>query len=577
MIDRTHARLMAVFLAGLLVPGVVRAGRSDTDDIFHLLPVETASCLVLEDAADHFDHLVHSSFLARIEQLDVVQEWKKSPTHKSFHSLLASLPIYFGVSNDQLLRDVFGGSVVLAFIPPSNDGPATGILACRAVNEETLVKVVDRITRPTPNRKVASQSHRGVSFVERTEFGARHDFVLKIGAILIVSDKLAAIHKSIDASIGGRSLYDSSTFQEMRSAIGEGAAVQLLMNTRDLAPLVREAMAQAGPVSTVLEHAWSKLDWAAFRLKFVGHAELTLFTSADTANFTESDRAWAKVLGRPSEYWNRVPADAVAALATEMDFVALAHWLHGLGQTIPEWNDLLQATAELVVGFDVDKDVLARLGPQVGAVAVLGPKEQMQVVLEVELRAGDDKSPAGLSLPQTLELTALRPLLVFYSLDHNKQFDDTTQVATIEVEGTRMHSMVGSRRLPVWLQPTYAVHGHRVYFGSSPDAIQSRQTPPRDSLPMSHRWEIIHKALGPDAVLKGYLNVARLRQYLLANQEEWVDRISNGSGEASARVAGDWKNVSAALALIDFVTLSTSTKGNVRGWTLAVFPADSNP
>lgn len=577
MIESGRANRLASLLAGLFAAALA-AGAPETDEIFRLLPTDVGACLVVEDLGEHLDRAKSCGLMERFERLGAVQAWKKSPTHQSLETAAAAFPLYFGVSNEQLVREVLGGSVVFAFCPPRGGGPPTGIFACRAASESTLAKVVERITRPSPNREIAEHAYRGVRFVERTEFKTRKDFVLRIGAVALISDKPEAVRRVVDVSIDGRGLYDSPPWREMRASIGEGAFAYLLMDMAKLAPLLQEALQKAGPTASWLEEYLRSLEWASADVRFTGRsAEISVHGAVAQERLPQGQRDWPDWLGRPSAFWRRVPADAVAAAATELDYGSLVQLLATATSGVPEMRDIFQVAERLVVGFDVEKDVLAKLGPETGLVAVRGPDGRLQVVVEVELRSENLAPPAVLPLPETLELAVLRPLLVFYSVDHNKHFDDHAKVATIHFDFGRVHAMTESRSLPAGLAPAFVVQPDRIYFGSSPEAILARKSPNVRPFETSERFAEFRGVAGEDAVLKAYLDVGGLRDSIASHRGDLAERISGQGGETTDVVAGRISELSDVLSLVEFVALSTSTSGKVRSWTLSVFLSPASP
>jgi hypothetical protein len=569
---RTAPLLLGFFAAALA------AGAPESDEIFRLLPTDVGACLVVEDLGEHLDRVEKSGLKERFERLGAVQAWKRSPTHQSVETAAAAFPLYFGVSNEQLVRDVLGGSVVFAFCPPRGGAPPTGIFACRAESESTLAKVVEHITRPSPSRQIAEHVYRGVRFVERTEFETRKDFVLRIGAVAVISDKPEAVRRVVDAWIDGKGLYDAPRWREMRASVGDGALAYLLMNMEELAPLLQEALQKAGPTASWLEGYLRSLEWASAGVRFAGRsAEISVHGAVAQERLPQGQRDWPEWLGRPSGFWRRVPADAVAAAATELDFGSLAQLLKTATSGVPEMQDVFQVAERLVVGFDAEKDVLPKLGPEMGLVAVQGPQGRLEVVVEIELRAEDQPPPAVLPLPETIELAVLRPLLVFYSVDHNNHFDDDAKVETIACDFGRIHALTDSRALPPGLAPAFLVRPDRIYFGSSPEAILARRTPEARGLESSRHFAEFRGAAGEDAVLKAYLNVGRLREYVAFHRGDLAERISEQGGEPTDVVAGRISEVSDVLSLVEFVALSTSTSGRVRSWTLSVFFDSATP
>ena len=180
-----------------------------------------AGCLILEDLGKHFDLLSNSESLLRLSEKPIVQKWKQSIPYRSFEGLANFLPIYFGVTNDELIHGILGESVVLA-LQIHEGTPPVGVFACRASKEEMLAKVIDRLTTANAHRKVIPHDYRGMTFHERHEFNGRQDFVLQLGSVAVLTDKQQMIEQIINASLDKKSLDQSPLFSKCahRSARG---------------------------------------------------------------------------------------------------------------------------------------------------------------------------------------------------------------------------------------------------------------------------------------------------------------------------------------------------------------------
>lgn len=568
-----------VALCLMLATSFAAASASATDEILRVLPADMSGCLIIEDLGKHTDMLSNSESVQRFSEKPIVQNWKKSPAYRGLEGLAAFLPIYFGVSNDQLIHDILGESIVLALRLNTEGAPPVGVFACRAAKEEVLAKVVERLTQANPNREVTPHQYRGVTFHERHEFNGRQDFVLRLGAVAILTDKRQAIEQIINTSLDGHGLVESSLFKEMRQSIGEGAFVQLLINTRAFEPLLNGAVDSAsGPVgyfASIFRDIWQDLNWAALSLRISDHIELSLHAAVDTKRLNEEENRWLTLLGEASSFWKRVPADAVFAAATKLDAAMACKQFSLLARVVPELKTVVEAFDELSVGFNATNELIPALGPELGSIIRVNESGLPEIRLELELTHGDSVGDTGLTLAKTLELVVLRPIFVFYSIEHNHEFQDTSRVETTEVDGIRIHALKNSTVLPAWLTPAFAVTIDRIQFVSSPSLLTDKKAESLAPWIESAIAKQFRSALGEDEILKAYINVGRLRDYLTSHQGEIAGGIAEKTSVSSTNASGKIEDLSSILELVDFAVLSTTTKGSVRRWTLSAFMNDT--
>lgn len=572
------SRLVALGL--LMAAGLAFAGASATDDILRVLPANMSGCLIIQDLARHADLLKSSETVRQFDEKPLVQNWKKSSAFKGFENLTAFLPLYFGVSNDQLIHDVLGDSIVLALRLPNEGTSPVGVFACRAAKEDVLVKVIDRLTTPGPNRQVTPHTFRGVTFHERHEFNGRQDYLLRLGSVAIMTDKQQVIEQIIDTSIDGKGLIDAPLFREMRSAMGEGNFLELLIDTEPFKPLLNRAIDQAsGPVeyfAKIFRDVWLDLDWAALSLKITDHLELSLHASVDPKELDSTESKWLAVLSEASNYWNSIPGDVLFAAATQLDATLTCEQFMRLSKVVPELATVVEAFDDLAVGFDASKDLLPALGPELGTMIRIGETGKPEVFIELQLVQGDKMGGAGLDIAKTMELVILRPIFVFYSIEHNHEFNDSSRIETTNVGDLRIHSLVRSTVLPDWLVPSFSVSADRIRFSSSPQLLTQKKSGDLALWIDSFQAKRFRQALGNEEIPKAYLDVRRLREFLVRNQGEIAGNIAEKTSVSSSNANGKINDLNSILELVDFAVLSTTTKGQVRRWTLSAFAAEKN-
>ena len=366
----------------------------------------------------------------------------------------------------------------------------------------------------------------------------------------------------------------------MRSSIGEGTLAQLLIDTNAFEPLLQRAAENtSGPAeffAKLFREIWRDLDWAALSLRVNDHVELSLHAAVNPQELNPEESHWLALIGEATQFWNQVPADVVAAAATKLDAPLASKQITRLASVVPELSTILDAIDELSVGFNVARDLLPALGPEFGSIIRLGESGSPEIMLELELKGGEAVGATGLTLAQTLELIVLRPIFVLYSLEHNHEFQDTSRIETSEIGEMRVHSLTHSTILPSWLTPSFAVTGDKIRFASSPSLLMKKDKEPLPAWIDSAIAKQFRSKVGGDEIPKAFINVSRLRDFLVRNQGAIAGKIAEKTAVSSSNASGNINDLTSLLELIDFAVLSTSTQGSVRRWTLSAFTPTGN-
>jgi hypothetical protein len=187
----------------------------------------------------------------------------------------------------------------------------------------------------------------------------------------------------------------------------------------------------------------------------------------------------------------------------------------------------------------------------------------------------DVNSSVGLSLSQTFELTLLRPLLVFFAVDHNNVTGEQSRVETIVGSGPRLHVLRGATKLPFQMEPSFLVDSDRILVGTSPEAL-TRWMASSPARWIDGRQAREYQAVArKDEVLKGFVDVSQLSRGMASPPKRFAQEISARSGVDEKKLSGGINDLAALLSLVDFASLSTLTEGNVRVWTVRVFPSEN--
>ncbi len=566
MIRTSRSLTLACTLAILLGHRAVSAGPQETDEIFRAIPSDMSACLVIEDLGSTYDKVVSSPNFQGLVQQPIIKRWLESNSYQSFTTLLAFIPLYSGIDNKTLLHDVFGSSLVLSLRPKTDSASAVGILACRASNTQTLDKLVENLCRPLSDRQVQKHEHQGYTFTERREFGNRHDFILRMGNLLFLSDQKSAIEQVIETSQGDRSLFNAPKFQAMRRQIGGDACASLLVDPTPFQDLVERAVEStepsARPIARRVAQWWQHLAWGAVSIHLTDKAAITLDFAIDPAKVSTEQRSFLARWTEPSLFFDKLPSDAVLAASTQIDFVSLMRIVEDLSKSEPSLAGLIEACTALSAGFDPQTEILPAIGPSVGFMARVDEQGSLQGVLEIPLSAVQRRGPMNLTLAQSMEMLVFRPLLVFYAGDHNTRFGDQLRVETEEIEGFRLHMLGGSTVLPDSYRPGFAVSEDRILFVSSPQSLRDWLATSNKNWRDSQAGQQVQASLGPDERIKAFVDMKRVVDYLKSGEATHATDVERSKVD----------DLASLLASVDLATLTTSSRGDIVRTTLNLFP-----
>jgi hypothetical protein len=568
MIRISRSLTLAFSLAIFFGTQAVSAGPQETDEILRALPPDMSACLLIEDLGPTYDKVANSTNFQELLRQPIIRRWLDSSSYQSFTTLLAFIPLYSGVDNKTLLHDVFGSSLVLSLRPKSATAPAVGILACRANRTETLDQVVENLCRPLADRQVQKHEHQGYSFTERREFGNRHDFVLRMGNLLFLSDQKSAIQQVIETSQGNQSLFNSPKFQAMRQRIGSASA-SLLVDPSPFQKLVDQAVESTGstarPIAERVSHWWQHLAWGAISIHLTDNATITFDFAVDPTKITAEGKSFLSRWTEPSPFFDKLPSDTALAASTQIDFVSLMRIVEDLSKTEPSLAGLMEACTALSAGFDPQKEILPSLGPSVGFMARVDEQGSLQGVLEIPLRVVSRRGPMNLTLAQSIEMLVFRPLLVFYAGDHNTRFGDELRVETEEFEGFRLHMLSGSTVLPDSYRPGFAVSEDRILFVSSPTSLRDWLDTKSKNWRDSEAGQKVQASLGPGERIKAFIDMKRVVDYLKSGEASQATDIERSKIH----------DLASLLASVDLVTLTCQNDGDRWRTKLTLFPRPS--
>ncbi|HET6575083.1 MAG TPA: hypothetical protein VFG68_15860, partial [Fimbriiglobus sp.] len=191
----------AVALAAL--PAPARAA-DPVGEVLWLVPPDTSICLVVRDLRTHLKAIEGSPFEKWLEQSPLGKKLTDPAELAKIEQLETFLKTQFGVGFEQLLDDVIGDAVVLAYQPgpPGKPEAEAGVVFINARKPDLLARLVEKLndfqTKSGEIKSVRPMTYRGQQYFEREKAAGEREYYLVRGGILAFSGQEKAIRDVID-------------------------------------------------------------------------------------------------------------------------------------------------------------------------------------------------------------------------------------------------------------------------------------------------------------------------------------------------------------------------------------------
>lgn len=527
-------RLVLLSAIAVVLSATCRSLASDSDELLKLVPSDVGACLIVDDFASHFQQLSESEIWKRVQATPLYSGWYESPQRRRMAQIWAIAPFYFGLSGKQLRDDIFGQSTVLAFRPGDSQGTKeVGILFCKATDEELLTTLVSTLTSERPGRETQKRSHRDHTYFLRREGNERTDFLLQIGSVGVLTDSEPAIQRVIDTFLDGGSFGDLDAVRAAKGAIPDDCVASLLIHPRAfdraLFDKVQTAKERDRLIAEQIKASWTSLQWMAWTIRLDQALELMLLWRGDAKDSDESTAPDARQA--MAEFWRHLPPDTFAAAVTEVDLTAFFRFLSRLADQKAKRDVGLMSTIlqQLLAGYDLMDDVLPKLGPMIGIALVPGDHAVPTLLGVLQIR---DTQVTRDDLPLSVAIEfALRPLLVFVGMEHNRERSDQYRTSLRSDNGARIHFLHGSHVAPTWLQPAFAVHAGYFLAATNPQGIANWYS----SEPKHHGLDtVLAAASDSDAPVQlAFVNLKRMTEHLRLHQSKIVSMLARSPEQES--------------------------------------------
>ena len=537
----------------LLLVVLVAAAASGAEPVSAALdrvPDGTAICVVVRDLQTHLQAVAKSPFFAWFRQsplgeriLDPQELLKLKQLHDFFAEQL-------GVTGEQLLDDVVGDAIVLAYMPGPAGKPDAelGVILISPRKPEVMAKLIEKLNdlqqKSGEIKAVRERTYKGLTFVEREKVDGALEYYQLSDGVFAFTGQLGGIHGVVDRQVAKPSSPSSVRRAIDRLGLEKRMAVAWF-NPRSFdaeLKLKHEATKDASERAFLgrFREVWAATDSFALDLHVDNGLELGVVAEFDPSKLPPELRNLAFPKSGPSAVSGKIPPEAMFAVSGRLDVpnlvAALATFLPAEGKAS------LKAVGEQFIGPLIGRDklpaVLAGIGPD-WAFWTTVPNDA-KVWMPEWTFAVKVSEPTARPLQQAVEF-ALQTARIAHNRDHADQIDLHEEVQG----GIVVKSLVNETGFPAGFRPAFAVVEGYFVFASTPEVVR--------------KFASTKPALAKDAPLVR-LSGTRLRSYLTAHGPAVASFLAKSQGRPVESVERELKDLTAVLEAIDRLEITRVSK-----------------
>jgi hypothetical protein len=467
----------------LLLASTARAAGS-VDDLLHLAPPSAGAVLVVQDVRGHSATLTRSPFARQLAALPAAKAWLDSDAFRQFAKARTEIESALKSNFPSIRDDLLGEAVVLVLQPgPENDpAQARGLLLTKVRDRGLLDRLIAFLnggeTKNGSLLEVARRDREGVAYQHRKfRPGTKSDewYLTFEDGTFAWSNSETLIQGAIDRKKGlGAGLLEEPLFQQSRGVIPAGCLASLFIDPRFAERIVMQGAAASGPPSNPLAAEMvsryiRSLKYVAAGLEWRDGIFVHLAQIHDPDRVPKTLKQWATAPRGTESAPPWLPADAVAIATTSIDFPALVDALIALSPATERGRieNLMTVASGVLLGKDVRREVLPRLGPAIWLIARPPAASDARPPVTLSVRIGGPNVPGVSGLAPALD-NGLKTLLSMVALDA-KRGDGQEHLETTEIQGVSVTSLSGAKS-PF----AYAiVDGRWLVLGTTRDAVAS--------------------------------------------------------------------------------------------------------
>jgi hypothetical protein len=454
------------------------------DELLRLVPEDVGFCVVLRDLRGHAASFQKSPFLEQFQKSPLAKPFEHSEDLKKLLFLDDILEKNLGVNSAKLLDEIFGDAVVFAYRPGPPDHPEAeqGLFLLKAKNEETLSVLIKKLNAVQKDdvKELVKRTYQGEAYYRRVE-AKGENYYWQSGTLLAVSTQEAILRQAIDRQRSVQTSENIPLIKQLRGLKADKQFITLWINPQAFQEEIKrksEGKQENAAAVRAFLNCWQALEGISLSLDLQEDLEVMLGIRLKPDRLPEAGWRLFAAMGKPTELWNRLPADALFAANGRLDILALVDLVAEF--LTPEMRQAARLKIERSINAVLDKDLLTDIlpfvGPEWGFYVAAPPKEEAawfpQALFACQVRPGDKSPPVD----QTL-LAALTSLAQMGIIAYNNQPDVDKEgplyLKTVSSEKGSIKYITGSKRFPPGLQPAFALQDGHLLLATSPETIRN--------------------------------------------------------------------------------------------------------
>lgn len=313
--------IMQRFILGVFVTlfAIVSAGGAEpphspnpqTTKLLSLVSDDVTFCLTLQDLRDN---------VSKAGGIDTILKKIANPDDlKMIQALQDDLLKPLGITSTQLIEDLIGDSVVLAFKqgPPNKPEDEDGIFLVHARDEKLLAQLIDKINQAQKEGNELRNIHKEKGIFRRELTNGNNEYYFLHKNIFAFSDKLPLVEEAL-ARFENPKKVNRIAQEYQKLGIGQ-SLVGFWLNPRafddDFETQLKSAKGSEKVFLKQFLAHWQAIESLGFGMDFLPHFQLSVKVRADLNRLPEKTLALLRGISEPSELWSVIPKDALFAMA----------------------------------------------------------------------------------------------------------------------------------------------------------------------------------------------------------------------------------------------------------------------
>jgi hypothetical protein len=551
-----HARRRFLLLIGAgICFGVCHPTSSQaanpTSDVLRLVPPGTRICLVARDLRTHIRAIEGSPFEKWLERSAIGKRLTDPSEMAKIRQLESFLHDQFGIGFDQILDDLIGDVVVLAYQPgpPGKPEDEAGVVLINARKPELLGRLIEKLNsfqqKSGEIKSVNRKDHRGQHYFERLKSNGDPEYYFFRDGILAFSGQERAIREVIEQ--------DANPLDGKGRVAAGIAALGLtehcLVCWFDPRGFDAELSIKANATKDDGEKAfltqfakiWSATHGFALYAQPGRGLELGMVARFDAEKLSNEVRTLILPNNKGAAIWGSIPEDALLAIGGQLNVPQL---LGAFETFLPHEGKLgLQKAIEgglaPVVGRDKLPAVLSGLGPDWAVWVTAPPKDAPTSLPEwtAALKLTDSQKNemhVGRTVYQAVDFAA-QMVRFAYNKDHSDQIELSEETK----DGVTVKVFANEKKFPNGLRPSFGLNAGYLVVASSPEGVRRFKKP------------IAENSQFETPILR--FSPRHLRNYLKEHREAIIKAAVQCSGKSKTAIETELSELVAILEAVDKV------------------------